>query len=305
MSYRIKPNASIPEEAVRIITKELDRLTKEWSDTALELEERIHQVRKRCKRIRGVLRLVRPALGDAYRRENHRYRDLARSLSEIRDTAALIDAYDDVMESYEKEVERPRFASLRRDLTLRKQRIQQEHADTEPMHRQILKTVEEGRAALPGLFDSRDSNAVNETAQGLQKTYRRARKALEKAHKKGESQSLHELRKRAKYQFFQYRLLQDFQPDLFRGYRKAFKQLSDSLGQDRDLLMLDAYLDDASTPLDKETTQDLKHMIHQSRQTHRARSVRLGDILCSDKPKSVRRRIEAALVPDGTRTIAE
>ena len=45
----------------------------------------VHDVRKRCKKVRGLLRLVRPGLGPDYRRANADVRDAARELSSLRD----------------------------------------------------------------------------------------------------------------------------------------------------------------------------------------------------------------------------
>ena len=48
--------------------------------------EAVHEARKDLKKLRSALKLVRPVLGEkAYRRENERFRDVARELSDVRD----------------------------------------------------------------------------------------------------------------------------------------------------------------------------------------------------------------------------
>src|SRR5215475_2007881 len=79
-------------------------------------DERIHSIRKRCKKLRGLLRLVRPSLGDTYERENAYFRDVARALSPLRDVHVTLAAFDAVLAHSDGEVERGRFAPLRQRL---------------------------------------------------------------------------------------------------------------------------------------------------------------------------------------------
>ena len=53
---------------------------------------------KRCKRIRGLLRIVRPCIGEIYKKENQYYRDLARKLSVSRDQHAAIETLSKLKE---------------------------------------------------------------------------------------------------------------------------------------------------------------------------------------------------------------
>ena len=59
-----------------------------------DLEAVVHSVRKRGKRVRAVLRLVRPGLGDDYGPANIAVRDAGRRLAPIRDAHALLGTFD-------------------------------------------------------------------------------------------------------------------------------------------------------------------------------------------------------------------
>jgi hypothetical protein len=55
----------------------------------------VHEVRKRFKEIRGVLRLVRDEIGEkTFNRENQIFRDAGRPLSKLRDAKVMIDSLD-------------------------------------------------------------------------------------------------------------------------------------------------------------------------------------------------------------------
>src|SRR5262245_23423066 len=93
MAFRLKKTDrsgnGIPGLIRGQIDSALDELTSPKSDDS------IHAIRKRCKRIRAVLRLMRDELGDAvYRRENHCYRDIAEPLAGARDATVLAAAFD-------------------------------------------------------------------------------------------------------------------------------------------------------------------------------------------------------------------
>ena len=77
MAYRIRTKDDDVEQAVRrIACEQIDRALAEIDDDGLDFARKVHQVRKRCKKLRGLVRLVRPAL-DAYGRENAAFRDAA------------------------------------------------------------------------------------------------------------------------------------------------------------------------------------------------------------------------------------
>ncbi|MFG0333894.1 MAG: CHAD domain-containing protein, partial [Maioricimonas sp. JB049] len=94
MSYRFEQSESIPHGLGRIAVEQIDKAVREIKDHALGRHDVVHQVRKRFKKIRGLVRIVRPALGNQYGPINTWYRDAGRTLSEIRDATTLIETFD-------------------------------------------------------------------------------------------------------------------------------------------------------------------------------------------------------------------
>ena len=63
--------------------------------------EAVHKARKDMKKLRATLKLVRPALGNkAYRRENGRFRDAGRALSDARDAQVRAENVDALAERF-------------------------------------------------------------------------------------------------------------------------------------------------------------------------------------------------------------
>ena len=98
MALRLKPNKPEGKRAKRIIRHEIDASLQDLSRPNLgpeELNEVVHDVRKRLKKVRAVLRLIREELGEkTYRRENDRVRESAQPLCDIRDAQVLIETLD-------------------------------------------------------------------------------------------------------------------------------------------------------------------------------------------------------------------
>src|ERR1700761_5144519 len=120
MSYRLKRGESIPEGIRRIVHEETDSAISELShSTGKRRDEGIHEARKSVKKIRGLLRLVRPELGRVYRAENRRLGDVGRKLSEIRDATAVIEVFDGLIGKHKDGLQKNALASIRKGLETR------------------------------------------------------------------------------------------------------------------------------------------------------------------------------------------
>lgn len=96
MAYRLKHSEAVSDEIERVVKEEINRSVAEIDDPGLAVDIGVHQVRKRCKKIRAVLRLAREPLDrdGAFDRENTFFRDLAAGLADLRDAEMLIQTHD-------------------------------------------------------------------------------------------------------------------------------------------------------------------------------------------------------------------
>src|SRR5262245_49592208 len=94
MAFRYKRCESVPVSSRRIVRKEINKCLKSLA-TKTASDETIHDVRKRFQKVRAILKLARPAIGDkTYQRENSCFRDAAAVLREVRDAKVQIDALE-------------------------------------------------------------------------------------------------------------------------------------------------------------------------------------------------------------------
>ena len=94
MRFRFKPSDETVEAGFRRIASEtLDDALGLLRDRDLPTAQIVHRVRRHCKAMRGLLRIVRPVF-PAYQAENVIFRDVAASLSAARDSVVLVEALD-------------------------------------------------------------------------------------------------------------------------------------------------------------------------------------------------------------------
>lgn len=271
---------------------ETDPHTDNHTDT---VEDGIHECRKRCKRIRGLIRLVRPALGeDRYHAANTTYRDAARVLSPYRDAHALLATFDDLVAAHVRQ-----FAGI----------------NTEPIRDELVRRAQERTTSLQddrGAAAVRDARTMLEHARdtidewdiscdgweaiagGVAKTYARGRSALATAIEAPTDHNFHRWRKRAKYTWNHLRLLQRSAPDLIAPFAAQFHSLSDSLGDAHDLSVLHAQLhDDVDAFGGNERVRDVAVVIDGTRVDLERESVGAGRRLYAERPKHLTRRLGA------------
>src|SRR5690348_9415651 len=121
MAYHLKSGESVPDGIRRAACEELESAAAHLEGSlGTGRDEAIHEARKSIKKVRGLLRLMRPQLGRIYRSESEQLGDIGRTLSEFRDAGAIIGTFDDLREKYRNELGRSTLASIRRGLVRRK-----------------------------------------------------------------------------------------------------------------------------------------------------------------------------------------
>lgn len=97
MKYQFLLNSTIEHSVKRIAREIVTGAIADSKSPKLRDYEKIHEVRKKCKRMRGLLRIVRPQIGGTYKKENIFFRDLARKLSVARDQHVILESLEKLM----------------------------------------------------------------------------------------------------------------------------------------------------------------------------------------------------------------
>ncbi|MFD0987949.1 CHAD domain-containing protein [Methyloligella solikamskensis] len=285
MAYTFKLGKSVEKNTRRVAKSQIEKAIAEIDDGDLNFNDTVHQVRKRCKKLRGLIRMVRPCFDD-YKRENIVFRDASRELSYVRDTEATLETHDDLMEFYGSEVDGFAYAAIRGKLLERKEQAIDELPLEEKLAR-FRETMCDAKArANDWKIDGRGFEAI---AGGIEKTYKRGRKAMAETMDDPTPEALHQWRKRVKYHWYHTRLLGDIWPEMMVPYGAAAKRLSDLLGAHHDL----AVLQDIAPDLFDGNRDAMKTYLGlaQGRQALlESQTFHLGQRLFAEKPSALTKR---------------
>ena len=237
MSYRLRNNESVGAGVARTIREQIDAAISELTDTQMPGAEAVHQVRKRCKKVRAVLRLVHDRLGD-YPEQNALFRDLAQSIAGARDTAVMLKTYDELAQSLASPPNAD--AEVRRQLNNGNEITTDDTPDLDRTLHEAIATLRAARPRYEAPAFGRGGNGA--LAKGLRKTLRTARKRKTRATKQPSTEAFHEWRKGVKNDWYHTRLLQDAAPRVMKARRKVLRQLAETLGNEHDLATLSNHL---------------------------------------------------------------
>lgn len=232
MAYRITRHDRSLQKALRRIAREqIDAALSELAAPGADPTEAVHQIRKHFKKLRGLLRLVRPGF-DGYAAENAAIRDLAAGLSGLRDVGALVETHDKLMVGAP---DAGRFDPIRAHF------VAQAPSGTPPLPEGLRDELLAMRDRVAHWhLKGKDKATLH---AGLSLTYARAAAGYRAARESPSAENIHEWRKRVKYNWYHTRLLRDINRKRMQPHREAAKKLAGLLGDHHDLSVYLATLD--------------------------------------------------------------
>lgn len=287
MGYRFRhDDASVEAGFRRIAGEQLARAVASLEDDGA-LHEGVHDARKRIKKLRGLLRLVRPGF-KAFAPENATLRDAARTLSGLRDHAAMIEALDRLAARYPDRVDAARTAPFRSVLEARRDEAAGANDLPERIEafREVLREAKD--RAEGWRLKARGWEALG---PGLAQIYGQGREAMAVAHKTARGEDFHEFRKRVKDHGYHARLLAPVWPVLMEPYAALLDDLGEVLGEQHDLVALAPVV--AASGLEPEVRGALEDLIAEERRRLEARALVIGARVYAERPKSMARRMGA------------
>jgi CHAD domain-containing protein len=292
MAYQFECDESVAKAVPRIARKVSKQAMKEIAKNQSS-NERVHEARTAVKKLRALLRLLQPVLGDRYDRENLRLRKLGDTLSQLRDAEVLIKTFDQLFELFDQQLGAP-LRRVRVRLTTRLRGVQARMDLPERLQdaaTALRKTRKRAKRWVPRQGKGGGWPALE---QGLANTYRWARRAMATAYDGGGATEFHEWRKAVKYHGYHIRLLADLWPEELDGRREVLDRVGELLGQDHDLSVFAATLRDEPRCFDDPRDQQvLRGLIAQRQEALRAMARPLGRRLFAERPSVFTRRLGA------------
>ena len=278
-AYRLKLGEPLPREIARVARGRIDHALDELrGKTDSTPEEAVHEARKDMKKLRALLRLARGELGkETFERENGCFRDAARELAGTRDS--------DVMLETLASLELPPGLGWELRKLMQAQLALGGERDREAAAGRAAAILKEARKRVDDWPLAEESFGA--VADGLERTYRRGRRAFRAALDEPSAEALHEWRKRVKDLWYEHTLLRELWPPVMSAAGDEAHELSDRLGDDHDLVVLAAWVRGHLDP-----DPDFSEAVIHRREQLQREAFALGERLYTEKPSAYVRRIE-------------
>ena len=227
MTLRLGEDEPLGDGMRRVVLQILD-------DASHRLEappsaDAVHQIRKRFKEARAILRFMEPTVGEAVVARKT-LRDAARLLAGSRDAEAMVEALEKLKSRFAPQWRMQRLGGIRRALAARSN-------IAPPIDLSALRsTVSELRSTVVNWPLVPDTFQAIEPA--LERRYASARNAMRMALQERAPEPLHEWRKRSKELWYQVRLLESLWPAVLAPFARSLHDVAQSLGDHHDLYLL-------------------------------------------------------------------
>ena len=252
-----------------------------------DVGDHVHGARKSLRRFRSTLRLVRPALGeDAYARAATPTRDLGRRLSVPRDADVMARTVRSLIGESSGEPSRDAVAGALEDRwEVERDAVVADDWFAAVAPKELFAVHDEiGDWKLGGL-------EWTTLLEGVVRSYRRGQDAFRVARRRGTPEAVHEARKRTKDLRYQLELLRDLWEPMVAGQAAGARELTDTIGALRDLVLLRAFL--AGGDLESLAVVGLTGEIDVRKAKLHDRAMELGARLYAEKPAAMERRMLA------------
>ena len=283
MSYKLKVKEPLVEGLRRIALEQIDIAEGELRGNA-DPAAAVHNSRRALKRLRALLRLVRPGLDEVvYRRESQRFAAIGRLLAGARDrhvmqqTLKALGAQTPLPASLA-----PAFERL----------FDQGPAESQPPdpRAKAARKLAFARKVFAG--DTLAAIEREHVSQGLEIVYRKARRLHRHCHAgQATDEDFHALRKGVQQHWRHMQLLSRAWPEALSARAEEAKALSQLLGEDHDLHVLRSFAQTHANALPEDALAALTRATSDAQSTLRMRARLHGDRLFAERARDLTERL--------------
>ena len=284
MPFAFTARNDTADQVRRIALEQVEKALRDAREVDGGVDATVHRVRRRAKRVRGLLRLVKPSF-EAYARENAVVRDAGRKLSGRRDAIVVQETFEGLLIAGHLVLAEDGLSAVRVSLL--------DNAGTTEAGADVLGDFAGLFAALSERIpewriNGRGFGVIND---GLEANYRRFRRAMARARSSGRAEDLHEWRKAAKYHWHHVTLLERAAPEVLGANLKTLDDLGERLGDHHNLHVLAERIEASELP---PAVKEAAQAAIGKRQNDLAKAAfALGSQLAAERPEALRDRFAA------------
>jgi CHAD domain-containing protein len=288
MAFCFKRKESVPKAIRRVGCERIENVIECLKNS--QETEAIHRARKDIKKVRAILRLVRPQIDKKeFRTLTNLLRETAKSLGQVRDAHVNVKTLNTLKRPLKGTLRPHAFRHFSAELTERLDNEMNRFAK-----RNIAKNLEcEMRCVSIQLNQLQiQRKGWKALGPGIKTAYADGQCARELARKTGFAEDFHKWRKRTKELWYQVTLLRRIWPEQLDAILRDLEILEENLGNDHDLVMLQDAIrqisagNDCLNDLDKLST-----LIDKRQRQLRAASLALGAQFYAERPSVFCKRL--------------
>ncbi|CCM77356.1 CHAD domain-containing protein [Rhizobium mesoamericanum] len=294
MPFQIRPDRSFTEEFRKAIGEQLWLAIHTLEEMPEGKHEAIHDFRKNLKRVRSLYRLVAEEIPEIQEQENARLREIAQSLSTIRDAAALIETAAHLKAKARNGDEKRALGRIIEVLKVRRDHMAAAEATIDRKLTEAPDCLKEAAAAVEDVhFNGGPRRHARLVAKGWRRTALKAREAIVQCRNGQSAEAFHTLRKRAQDYRAYHVALRPLWPAAMDAKYEVTSSLVDLLGRIHDLDVLCELVE--AEPRHFTNADDLAHLLdaiifHQ--QKGRQAALERAEEVFADDPQEEADRIE-------------
>lgn len=293
MAYQIEPGESPSLGLRRVFAEQVAAAQAHLDRPAGEVHAAIHDARRAMRRARAAQALLRPRLDRArWTACSASLRSAGTLLSPLRDAQSVVEAIEAHLVQAGVALDEAARSRLLRSLRSRRDRIVGAGGPAlDSARRWVARAADEG----PGPLEGFDHQAL---ARGLAAGRRRLDRALHDAlAAPSDGAAWHRLRQRARVHWLQLELVSNAWPVVLGALAAEAKRLSQSLGEERDLQLLDAWLSRRRAVMPGgRPLPAVRADVIALRASLRERALRIARRIASEPPRRFARRVAALRV---------
>jgi CHAD domain-containing protein len=290
VSYRFKVDQPVDDEVRRIAGLQLTLAVERLGAIGnLETDAAIHEARRHVKKVRALIRLVRPAIGSSYRTSNKALRRVNRLLSPIADGEAVLGTLARLDKRSPAELSTA-MGALRHALLARRAAIDR-RAKVDRVLQSCTSLLNAERARVTAWSLTRRGRRA--VTAGLHKTIRGARRAMSRAIARPTADNYHAWRRRVKDHWFQLRLLERRCGGDLVTRQQLLETLDGHLGEYHNCTLLLPVVT-TETTLERLDTARVLRAIRRYQGELRAEAARVAADIYGERPRQFVARVERA-----------
>src|SRR5262245_535678 len=233
MAYRLKLKTTLAHEVRRIALEQIE-IARGALTRPDDRATAVHDARRSLKRLRAMLRLVRPALGETwFKQSNRQLARLGQRLALSRDLDVMVVTLGKLENGSHR---LPKAIAERMRGAVARSRSKADGAAPPGADRSLGRALQ--RAQTLFATERLRGLAFEHVAAGLEQSFRKARRTFREAYKAETDEAFHNWRKATQAHWRHMQLLARSWPESIGARAAEAKELSRLLGEDHDLSVL-------------------------------------------------------------------